>query len=238
MAEREHLLEDAPEISVVLCTRDRAARLADCVRQLARQEYPSYEIVVVDNAPADPNAVPAVLESLDLSVPVQYIFELSGRLGGNAGWRAAKADIIAFTDDDAVPDRYWLAEILRGFSARSKVGCVTGIVLPAELRTEPQQWFEQLGGCIWGGDSIKSFRARSLTKPVLSVSAIRRGRQHGFLGKCWWISKALRFLGAQVHRPWQLKMRSPCRARYLFNTPWFISRQRSFSITTGKRWRT
>src|SRR6202007_143548 len=58
----------------------------------------------------------------------------------------AKADIIAFLDDDAVPDRYWLAEIVRGFSAGARGGCVTGRVLPAELRTEHQQWFEQLGG--------------------------------------------------------------------------------------------
>lgn len=147
-AEREHLLENAPDISVVLCTRDRPARVADCVRQLARQEYPNYEIVVVDNAPADPDAVPAVLESLDLCVPVRYMLETRGGLSWarNAGWRAAKADIVAFIDDDAVPDRYWLAEIVRGFSARPRVGCVTGMVLPAELRTEPQQWFEELGG--------------------------------------------------------------------------------------------
>jgi O-antigen biosynthesis protein len=148
VAEREHLLENAPDISVVLCTRDRPARVADCVRGLARQEYPSYEIIVVDNAPADRGAVPAVLASLDLHVPVRYVLEARGGTSWarNAGWRAAKADIIAFTDDDAVPDRYWLAEIVRGFSARSRVGCVTGMVLPAELRTEPQQWFEELAG--------------------------------------------------------------------------------------------
>lgn len=147
VAEREHLLENAPDISVVVCTRDRPARVADCVRQLARQKYPNFEIIVVDT-PTDPGAVPAVLESLDLHVPVRYIVEARSGLSWarNAGWRAAKADIIAFLDDDAVPDRYWLAEIVRGFSARSNVGCVTGMVLPAELRTEPQQWFEELCG--------------------------------------------------------------------------------------------
>lgn len=152
VADREDLLENAPDISVVLCTRDRPERIADCVRQLARQEYPSYEIIVVDNAPADPSAVPAVLESLDLRAPVRYVLEPRGGLSWarNAGWRTANADIIAFTDDDAVPDRYWLAEIARGFSATSQVGCVAGKVLPAELRTEPQQRFEELGGMLPG----------------------------------------------------------------------------------------
>lgn len=148
VAERAQLLADAPNISVVLCTRDRPARVRDCLRRLARQEYPSYEIVVVDNAPSDPAAVPAVLESLDLSVPVRYVVEprAGHARGKNAGWRAAKADIVAFIDDDEIPDKYWLAEMVRGFSVRPNVGCVTGNVLPAELRTQTQQWFEELTG--------------------------------------------------------------------------------------------
>lgn len=152
VVERKHLLENAPDVSVVICTRDRPAHIAHCVHRLARQEYPRFEIVVVDNAPADPGVVPALLESLDLCMPVRYMLEARGGLSWarNAGWRAAKADIIAFLDDDAVPDRHWLAEIVRGFSAGSKVGCVTGKVLPAELRTEHQQVFEQLGGTLPG----------------------------------------------------------------------------------------
>ena len=146
--ERRRLLKDAPPISVIVCTRDRPDRLAQCVAELARLDYPHYEIVVVDNAPADPGAVPAALESLDVAVPVRYVMEARGGLSRarNTGWRTAGADILAFIDDDEVPDRYWLAEIVRGFSARAKVGCVTGMALPAELRTEPQEWFEQYGG--------------------------------------------------------------------------------------------
>jgi O-antigen biosynthesis protein len=148
VVERKRLLENAPHISVVICTRDRPKRVADCMRKLACQEYPAYEIVVVDNAPAIPDAVPSVLKSIDAPVPVRYVLEPRGGLSWarNAGWKAATADIIAFLDDDEVPDTHWLAELVRGFSARSAVGCVTGMVLPAELRTEPQQWFEGLGG--------------------------------------------------------------------------------------------
>jgi glycosyltransferase involved in cell wall biosynthesis len=148
VTEREDLLANAPEISVVLCTRDRPDRVAGCIREVARQRYPAYEIVVVDNAPADPSAVPAVLKSLDATVPVRYVTEPRGGLSWarNAGWRAATSDIIAFLDDDEIPDEHWLVELVRGFSAAPAVGCVTGLVLPAELRTQPQQWFEQLGG--------------------------------------------------------------------------------------------
>src|SRR5215218_656426 len=148
VAERELLLEDAPEISVVLCTKDRPARAADCIRNLLHQEYPNYEIVVVDNAPTDPRALPAALEMFDSPLSLRYVVEpVAGHARGkNTGWRAAEADLVAFIDDDEVPDKHWLAEIARGFSAASNVGCVSGMVLPAELRTEPQFWFEQLAG--------------------------------------------------------------------------------------------
>jgi O-antigen biosynthesis protein len=148
VAERRELLRNAPYISVVLCTRDRPKRVADCIRQVARQQYPAYEIVVVDNAPADRAAVPAVLKSIDTPVSVRYVLEPRGGLSWarNAGWNAATADIIAFLDDDEIPDEHWLAELARGFSAGSHVGCVTGLVVPAELKTQPQQWFEELGG--------------------------------------------------------------------------------------------
>ena len=147
-AERQRLLADAPEVSVVVCTRDRPASLAACLRQLARQEYPSFEIVVVDNAPSDRDAVPAELASLDLPVRVRYVLEPRGGLSWarNAGWQAAAADIVAFIDDDEVADTNWISELIRGFSARPEVGVVTGMILAAEVRTEPQEWFEQFGG--------------------------------------------------------------------------------------------
>lgn len=146
--ERRRLLGDAPQVSVVICTRDRATGLAECVRRVANQEYPNFEIVVVDNAPTDADAVPAALAALDVSVPVRYHREPRAGLSWarNTGWRAAHADIIAFIDDDEIPDRHWLAELVRGFATRPTVGCVSGTVLPAELRTEPQHWFEQFGG--------------------------------------------------------------------------------------------
>jgi O-antigen biosynthesis protein len=148
VAERQRLLKDAPAISVVVCTRDRPERIAECVRWLADQDYPTYEIIVVDNAPADPEAVSAALASLDVAIPVRYILEPRGGLSRarNTGWQKASAEIIAFVDDDVLVDRHWLAEILRGFSATSEVGCVTGAVLPAELRTQSQLWFEEFGG--------------------------------------------------------------------------------------------
>src|SRR3989440_421010 len=64
----------------------------------------------------------------------------------NAALAAARGKIIAFVDDDVVVDPGWLRSIVRGFRAIPGVACVTGMVLPAELETRPQIWFEEFGG--------------------------------------------------------------------------------------------
>jgi GT2 family glycosyltransferase len=64
----------------------------------------------------------------------------------NAGVRAATGAIIAFTDDDARPHPGWLAEIARAFRAHD-VDCITGLVLPASLKTDAQRSFQfAMGG--------------------------------------------------------------------------------------------
>jgi len=60
--------------------------------------------------------------------------------------KLAGTEIVAFTDDDTIPDRHWLTEIVRGFWAAPRVGCVTGPILPSELATPAQLWIEQFGG--------------------------------------------------------------------------------------------
>ena len=51
LRDRAALLAHAPFISVVVCTRDRPEQIKKCLSRLAKQQYPRYEVVVVDNAP-------------------------------------------------------------------------------------------------------------------------------------------------------------------------------------------
>jgi cellulose synthase/poly-beta-1,6-N-acetylglucosamine synthase-like glycosyltransferase len=67
----------------------------------------------------------------------------------NSGMMVARGEILAFTDDDAVVDPYWLIELVRGFSRASDVACVTGYNLPLELETPSQFWYEEYGGARW-----------------------------------------------------------------------------------------
>jgi glycosyltransferase involved in cell wall biosynthesis len=126
------------EISVVVCTRDRPRSLRICLEALAQLQYEKYEVVVVDNA-----SKTGETRNIVESSPFRYIREDQPGLdwARNRGIAEATHDIIAFVDDDARVDPYWLAGMAKAFS-NSHVGAATGLVLPAELATYAQHLFQ------------------------------------------------------------------------------------------------
>jgi GT2 family glycosyltransferase len=154
--ERRRALADAPLATVIVATHDRPRYLDACLRSLTRLVYPRYEIVVVDNAPTTDETARLVRETYGDVPNLRY--EREDRPGTsrarNRGLARARGEIVAFTDDDAVADPLWLAELVRAFSVCDGVGCVTGLILPSELETPSQVLFEQFGGF------AKGFRRR------------------------------------------------------------------------------
>jgi GT2 family glycosyltransferase len=144
---RDKVLANAPSASVIVCTRYRPERLAGCLDALQGQDYPGYEVIVVDNAPENDD-VERLVAARSGRVPVRYVAEPRPGLSWarNAGLAAARGGIVAFLDDDELPDRYWLAEMARGFTVAPQVAGVSGTVLPAKLDTRAQCLFERFGG--------------------------------------------------------------------------------------------
>jgi glycosyltransferase involved in cell wall biosynthesis len=140
-------LATAPPASVIVCTRDRAERLASCLAAVVAQGYPDFEVIVVDNAPAG-DQVADLIAARSWPVPVRRIVEPRPGLAWarNTGLRAASGRVVAYLDDDERPDRDWLAELVRGFTLAPDVAGVSGIVLPATLDTPAQCLFERFGG--------------------------------------------------------------------------------------------
>lgn len=136
-----------PPVSVVLCTRNRPDSLRRCLESLALTAYSHLQVVVVDNAPAD-DASEEVCASLRDSIRVDYVRELRPGLSHarNRGVLAAEHDLVAFLDDDERVHPDWLTGLALEFGSDPRLGVVSGLVLPAELRTESQVQFEQYGG--------------------------------------------------------------------------------------------
>lgn len=143
---------DAPLVSVVVPTRDRAAQLAACLDSLLRVDYPAFEVLVVDNAPADDATRRMVEERFGGDPRVRYLREErpGASLARNRGTSEARGEIVAFTDDDATVGRHWLAALVRGFADDPQVMCVAGLTLPTELKTPAQVAFELYGGMTCG----------------------------------------------------------------------------------------
>jgi O-antigen biosynthesis protein len=143
---RSKALEAPPFISVVICTYNRLDRLQACLQHLRRQQYPAFEVIVVDNCPK----TDAVREHVAALSDPRYHYVVEPRIGlsraRNRGVSVAAGDVVAFLDDDEEPDVFWLAALARGFARGSDVGCVTGLILPACLDTAAQVLFEELGG--------------------------------------------------------------------------------------------
>ena len=149
-----------PPISVVICTRDRPEQLAGCLRAVLDQDYPSYDVLVVDNAPRT-DATKQLIEAM----PVRYVREPRPGLdwARNRGIAEVHQPIVAYTDDDARPDRGWLRAIGRAF-LEPEVMAVTGPALPAELETRAQILFE----LVYGGMS-HGFRRRVIRASTTST---------------------------------------------------------------------
>jgi glycosyltransferase involved in cell wall biosynthesis len=175
-----------PPASIVVCTRDRADRLARCLRALLALDYPAYEVVVVDNAPRDDAA-----ERVARALPVRYVREPTPGLdwARNRGIAESRHELVAFTDDDAVADRGWLRGVARAF-ADPDVAMVTGLVAPLELGTEAQLAFE-----MWYGGMGKGFRRRDWRRDSMRPSRLVGAHHLGVGANMAFRRSVLRALG-------------------------------------------
>jgi glycosyltransferase involved in cell wall biosynthesis len=127
----------APEISVVVATRDRRPRLELLLDALAEQTLaPSrFEVIVVDDGSRD-----GTREELkrrmggEMRLRAIHRKAASGpAVARNEGWRAAEGQIVAFTDDDCEPSPRWLERLLGAAGERP------GNVLQGPTEANPRE---------------------------------------------------------------------------------------------------
>jgi GT2 family glycosyltransferase len=166
LAAREEVMRDAPPITVVICTRERPEGLRASLDSLLAQRYFRYRILVVDNAPTTFGTEDVVAEYAR-HAPVEYLCEPRPGLSNarNAAVAAAPGEVLAWIDDDVVADPFWLAEIARALAEHPDADVISGMIVPAELETDAQIWFEQFGG---------HSKGRGFTPAIFSPSTAHR----------------------------------------------------------------
>jgi glycosyltransferase involved in cell wall biosynthesis len=103
---------------------------------------PPGQIVVIDNAPTT-DATADVCEHLGVERHVERRLGLDR--ARNSGWRISRSPIICYVDDDTRADSQLAARVAEQFTS-SDIAAVTGLVLPAEVTTRAQYFFETHGG--------------------------------------------------------------------------------------------
>lgn len=119
-----------PTFTVVICTRNRAVELDRCLRAARQLKYPQFEVLVVDNAPLDAQARD-LADRWDARYVVEPVPGLSR--ARNRGALESASDLIAYLDDDAIPEPQWLCALAREFEDPA-VMAVAGRVIPLEPR--------------------------------------------------------------------------------------------------------
>lgn len=120
------LAQPAPKMSVIVCTYNGAATLKECLAGMRRLNYPDKEVIVVDDGSTD--GVPQIAQQFP---EVRYIRQEHAGLSvaRNTGASAATGEILAYTDDDCVPEEDWLVWLAMAFRSRD-VACAGGPNIP------------------------------------------------------------------------------------------------------------
>ncbi len=111
---------NVPFISVVIPTHNRKSLLKRTLGSLQNQLYDKdkYELVVVDDGSTDGTyeEINAIASQFAYPLRIAMQDKKGPASARNLGISLARGEIIAFTDDDCLPDPSWLREISKAFS--------------------------------------------------------------------------------------------------------------------------
>jgi GT2 family glycosyltransferase len=119
-------------VSVVVVCRNSARVLERCLQQLLAQDYPAYEIIVVDDDSED-QTLDVAEKALGSGRVTIVRSPLNRGCPGarNVGLRYVSGEIIAFIDADGFADRGWLSALVATFEGDESIGGVASTVFLA-----------------------------------------------------------------------------------------------------------
>jgi cellulose synthase/poly-beta-1,6-N-acetylglucosamine synthase-like glycosyltransferase len=136
-------------ISVIVASYRRPEQLGACLAGLRGQARPAEEILVVVHA--DDTKTAAYVADAALEMPTVRCVVAAGDgsvAAYNSGLAAARQPLVAYVDDDAVPNPDWLERIVRIFGSDERIGAVGGRDIVFEHGTEQivRRRFRTVGG--------------------------------------------------------------------------------------------
>ncbi len=129
------------KVTVIICTCNRDMSLAETLASLAVSAVPElveWEVLVVDNNSTDQTR--SIIEDFCRRFPGRFRYVFESQPGKsfalNSGIRAARGNILAFTDDDVIVDPAWLRSLTFPMKDRHWAG-TGGRTLPSTAFSPP-----------------------------------------------------------------------------------------------------
>jgi glycosyltransferase involved in cell wall biosynthesis len=171
-----------PVFSIIIPTYNRPGQLADCLAALAQLDYPPdrVEVLVVDDGGALSPA--SVVDRFRDRFAIRLIRQDNAGPGSarNTGARNAKGEILAFTDDDCIPQSEWLRALATRYLSAPDPVIVGGHVVNLLVNNRyavASQLIVDIGHAYHNSDPD---RARFFTANNLAIPANRFRELGGF----------------------------------------------------------
>ncbi|MEA5505272.1 glycosyltransferase family A protein [Halotia wernerae UHCC 0503] len=206
------------QISAIICTHNRDTYLGAAIDSLLAQDFAaSFEVVVVDNGSSDRTR--EVIEQRTGNSRLKYVYEptIGLSVARNTGAKVAKAEILAYLDDDAIASTHWLQVLDSAYKNNSKLAIAGGkVTLLWPQGIQQPQWLStgltvNLGAYDLG-DSIKYIEQPGFTPRGLNYSIRRSFLEEiggfdphlGRVGKNLLSNEELQMTEFALQRGWQV----------------------------------
>lgn len=131
-----------PEISVIICSYNRARYIREALESLYRQQISKdlFEVIVVDNNSTDQtDEVCHTFLKNHPDMNAQYLKEpqQGSSFARNTGAKAAKGNFFVFMDDDALADSYFISGYIKLFKEIPDAVGAGGRIIPRYIPNEP-----------------------------------------------------------------------------------------------------
>lgn len=182
-------------VSVVIPVYNQADLIGRTIRACCEGSVLPSEVIIVNDGSTDDlaSSVEAAKAQYALDIRVLDTVHAGPGRARDAGWRAARGEVVAFTDADAIPDHDWIAAALTGFSG-DHIGAVEGKV---ETRGIPRIFTHQVKNLSGGRfmtanmfyrrvviEEVGGFRSRYREDSDLAFSVLERGYEIPFVAEC------------------------------------------------------
>jgi GT2 family glycosyltransferase len=125
---KEDEMNPIPKVSIIVISYNRREQIRGTLSNLLNENYPNYEVVVVDNGSQDGSA-----EMISREFPSVRLIKMPRNVGcpnaRNIGFVNAEGAIIVLIDDDAVFEKNWMTKVVEKFSKEPKVAVLAAKIL-------------------------------------------------------------------------------------------------------------